>query len=377
MMDPDASVVDAVFDAFRLGARRSASTGGGAFGALKKTRLKLQIDERYLFGRVKRRKRGETIDVYRNDDGTLFEMTRTDDRGNPVDVDGITMAAEAIMQHIKGEEKWLNELHIGSKLVAKRSPDRRSVDLLEQHGWEAYNDQRRRLPGGDVVVIDRIEDAIRALWSEYEADFTRVLPIHLTIGLDMCLQERIEEIGDFFYAFFYKPRFNADYSVGTPTPIEEDSYRYGYFYGIKRNTYGLDDPGFREEVHNAVERYQEDLDEAALVEFMSRMYRPDVGTREDIAHVLKKQLAEGREPGTTPGVVSSGVEDDDYAVLKERKGKYVPQARGIELTYPDWSPEDRTLDGALGTDIQRYFVEAALRDDGKRIRISFECPCPT
>lgn len=375
-MDPDASVVDAVFDAFRLGVRRSACTGGSASGALKKTRLRLQIDERYLFGRVKRRERSEPIYVYRNDDGTIFEMTRTDHRGKPVRVDGITLAAEDIMQHIKGEEKWLNELHIGSKLVAKRNPDRRRVDLLEQHGWEAYNDQRRRLLGGDQVVIDRIEDAIRALWSEYEADFTRVLPIHLTIGLDMCLQERIEEIENFFYAFFYKPRFNADYSVGTPTPIEEDSYRYGYFYGIMRNTYGLDDPGFREEVDNAVERYQEDLDEAALVEFMSRMYRPDAGLRDDIAHALKTQLGK-TTPGTKPTVVSSGVEGDDYAVLKERKGKYVRQARGIELTYPDWSPEDRTLDGALGTDIQRYFVEAALRDDGKRIRISFECPCPT
>ena len=372
-MDPDASVVDAVFDAFRLGARRSASTGGTVEGepTVHQEPIHMLKDDLYMFDKVKRRERSQTFRVnYRKvgDVWKLFETT--DDQGRQID--GITIVAQDIKLRIDSAESWCNELYIGHVLVCKRNPDRRSGDLMGQHGWEAYNDQKRRLPGGDSVVTNRIEGAIRALWPKYALGRKWDLPIHLAIGLDQCLMKGVRELETFYHDFYYKPRFNVDYSPGTPMPIKDNYYKYGYSYGIKRNDYY---PA-RAEIVDAVERYQETLDETALIEFMRWMYEPDVVLRGDIERALATQLS-NRSEGTNPTVVSSGVEGDDYAVLKERKGVYRAAKRGFELTYPDWSPEDRTLDGALGTDIQRYFVEAALRDDGKRIRISFECPCPT
>lgn len=335
-------------------ARRSASTGVTASGVAQRW-LMLRIDKFDMDGSVQRRKNVEYFDV------PMFQHTLTDTKGRQFAIDGITTAAEELMRYINKKVKWLNELHIGSELVAKRSPD------AEQRGWQAYDDQRKLLQGNDAVVVDRIGKAIRALWSQYP-NFT-VCPIHLTCGLDVCAQQKwIKEIGKFPFSFFYKPR--ADWFPGPPTRIRDDSYI------ITRNNYGRDDPEFQEKLNKAVKQYQEDLDEAALIEFMIPMYSPTKAMRIDIEKALEKQLGK-KNPGTKPTIVSSGVEGDDYAVLAKREPMLMTQTRGYKFTYPDWSPDDRKLNGALGKAIQRYFVKAALRDDRKEIRISFECPCPT
>ena len=377
MMDPDASVVDAVFDAFRLGARRSACTGGTVEGepTVRQEPIHMMKDDLYNYYTVKRREHLQEFHVNYQKVGDVWKLFETtDDQGR--EIDGITIVAEDIKLHIDSAESWCNELYIGHKLVCKRNPDRRSVDLMGQHGWEAYNDQKRRLPGGDSVVIARIEGAIRALWQNYPFRRKWNLPIHLAIGLDQCLLKDVERIEQFYYDFYYRPRDRPDWDLGkivrgTLTPIEDKYYKYGYFYHIERNNSRISPA----EIKDAVEQYQETLDKTALIEFMQSMYEPDVGLRDDLAHVLKTQLAEGRKSGTTPGIVSSGVEGVDYAILKQRQPVYRVRPRGYKLENPGWSDDDRKRDGALGTKIQAYFVKAALRDDGNKIQIAFECPC--
>ena len=362
-MNPDASVVDAVFDAFRLRARRSAPTRATLEGerTVSRKRIHMRKDNLNIFDTVEREGYNETFFVNHRKVEGKWELFQTADGKK----DAISIVSAEIADHIKNSEQWFNELYIGSELVCKRRPGHTRTDF--DYGWQAY-DNKRRLEAGRSVVVKQIDDAIRKLWPKYESKLR--IPIHLTIGLDACLLHDIKKIESFRCQFYQHLTYNADYTLGEPMPLSGE-HEYTDFYSIERNEKLIS----RAEAEAVVDKYQENLDETPLIEFMSRFYELDGSTRGHIRYALKTQLGKA-DPGKRWSIVSTGINgEDDYKILKILNKRIVATRMGRHEEFASWTDDDQKLDGALGQAIQKHFVEMALRNDGKPARVTFECEC--
>lgn len=362
-MNPDASVVNAVFNAFRLRARRSAPTRATLEGepTVSHELIQMRKDNLKVFDTVEREGYHQTFRVnLRKVDG-VWGLFQTADGKK----DAISIVSAEIADHINRSEKWFNELYIGSELVCKRRPGHTRTDL--DYGWWGYAN-KRRLEAGRSVVVNRIDGAIRKLWPKYESKWS--IPIHLTIGLDACLLHDIEKIESFRCQFYQHLTYNADYTLGRPMPLSGE-HEYTDVYSIERNEKLIS----RKEADAVVDEYQENLDETPLIEFMSRFYELDGSTRDHIRYALKTELGKAA-PGKRWSIVSTGINgEDDYKILKILNKRIVATPMGRHEEFASWTEDDQKLDGALGQAIQKQFVEMALRNDGKPARVTFECEC--